>query len=387
MNNGNQLYQRLKDRGLVKQVSSENLPNELCLFIGFDATSSSLHIGHLIPLQILHIARMYGHKTICLIGTATTLIGDPTWKNHTRPMLDEELITHNANKILEQIARIFMPDHLVENRKWLDMSMLTFLREVGAYFSINQLINLDTFYNRLESKEHLSFLEISYPLLQAYDFLHLNLEYGCNVQVGGSDQWGNITQGIQYVKRITNKDVYGLVTELLVSSKGDKMGKTSSGAIFLDSELTSVYDFWQFWRNIDDNDVEDLLLKFTELTIREIKGLLEDCNNAKKYLADQITEMVHGKTEAINARTKSEAIFEHGNYDLLTEILVQEQITLDHVLYNIGASQSISEAKRIIQGGGVQIDGVKMLDPNHMLQNKTQIISYGKHKFFKVRKV
>jgi tyrosyl-tRNA synthetase len=330
---------------------------------------------------------MYGHKTICLIGTATTLIGDPTWKNHTRPMLDEELITHNANKILEQIARIFMPDHLVENRKWLDMSMLTFLREVGAYFSINQLINLDTFYNRLESKEHLSFLEISYPLLQAYDFLHLNLEYGCNVQVGGSDQWGNITQGIQYVKRITNKDVYGLVTELLVSSKGDKMGKTTNGAIFLDSELTSVYDFWQFWRNIDDNDVEDLLLKFTELTLREIKDLLEDCNNAKKYLADQITEMVHGKTEAINARTKSEAIFEHGNYDLLPEILVQEQITLDHVLYNIGASQSISEAKRIIQGGGVQIDGVKMLDPNHMLQNKIQIISYGKHKFFKVRKV
>jgi tyrosyl-tRNA synthetase len=385
MDTSSKLSEKLQERGLLKKATSERLPEPLCIYLGFDPTATSLHIGSLIPLQILRIAKIYGHKTIALIGSGTALVGDPTWKNRTRPILSQEEINLNAKKIKKQIQRIANPDLFVDNSEWLNLGLLQFLRETGAHFSVNQLINLETFSKRLENEEHLSFLELSYPLLQAYDFLHLHQKYGCNLQVGGSDQWGNITQGVNYVNRMIEGEVYGLTANLLLTSNGEKMGKSGEGTIFLDPELTKPYDFWQFWRNVEDDEVQDFLIQLTEMSIVEIKDLLGDLNNAKKVLADKLTSTIHSPEVAAEVRKMSESIFERGDYHLLPITLVDYSLNLDKIVFELGLNNSISEAKRSIQNGAVQLDGIRAMDPNVKLHKEEHMLCYGKHKYFRLK--
>lgn len=378
-------YTRLQERNLVKMATSENLPEELCIYVGFDPTATSLHIGSLIPLQIMRLAKLYGYKTIALIGSGTARIGDPTWKNSARPMLSEQEISTNAAKLKKQVQRITSPDLIVDNFEWLNMSLFDFLGRIGKFFSVNQLINLETFANRLENEQHLSFLELSYPLMQAYDFLHLYREYGCNLQIGGSDQWGNITQGVHYVNKMIEGEVYGLTSSLLLSSNGEKMGKSTAGTIFLDPDLTSPYDFWQFWRNVKDNDVQDFLIQLTELSIVEIKDLLVDLNNAKKVLADRITTTIHGQEIATEVGKMIQAIFEKGNYSELPFTSINHENSIDKILFELGVTSSISEAKRMIQGGALQIDSVRITDPNLKLDKAEHVLCYGKQRYFRVK--
>lgn len=377
------LISKLLERKLLKQVTASTLPDKLCLYLGFDPTATSLHIGSLIPLQVLKIAKLYGHKIICLIGSFTSAIGDPTWKNKTRPMLDRGEILGNAGKITEQVRRIVEPDYIVDNADWLHMDLLKFLTEVGAFFSVNQLIDLETFAKRLENQQHLSFLELSYPLLQAYDFLYLNQKYGCNLQVGGSDQWGNIVQGINYVQKVSDSEVYGLTTNLRTIS-GEKMGKTTDGTIFLDSALTSIYDFWQFWRNLPDHELEDSFMQLTHLSTLEIENLLDDLTEAKKVLADLMTGTVHGLEAAREARHLSEAIFERKEYHLLPLQVVDKSFSLDRIVFELKLTESLSEARRAINGGAVQIDGVKTLDHNCTLTKETHVLCFGKQRYFRL---
>jgi len=386
--NGEELYNRLVDRGLIRQATSLEIPHQLFIYCGFDATAKSFHIGSMIVMQVLRIAKMYGHKVFCVLGSTTTLVGDPTWKNKTRPMLSPDEVKQNSQKLKEQLIRIVNPDLILDNSDWLDMGLVSFLRNVAPFFSVNQLISLDTFYNRLQNQDHLSLLELLYPCLQAYDFEYLRKNYGCNVQLGGSDQLANITQGLQYIDKVnpgTDCDVLGMVAELLLNSNGEKMGKTSDCAIYLDEELTSVYDFWQFFRSIDDSDVKGMFLRLTQMPLVDIEHLLGNYNSAKKILADMITTMVHGAEKAQQARAKSEAIFERSDYTQLDLIKLRGGLALDHVLYQIKAYNSIGEAKRIIQGGGVQVNGVKNIDQNYILASGVYVISCGKYRFYKVQ--
>jgi len=380
----NLLIEVLKSRRLLSQVSAENLPNEIMVYTGFDPTSTSLHIGHLVVLRSLMLMKEYGCKTICIIGTGTALIGDPTWKEKTRPMLEPEAIFANAKSIAAQIESIAKPDMILYNHEWLEgLNILDFMREVASRFSVGQLTAMETFRDRLKNNQHLSFMEFTYPLLQAYDFLHLNRQYGCNAQFGGSDQWGNITQGIGFVKRFSNAEVYGMISDLLLTSSGQKMGKSVSGAVYLDPALVSPFDFWQFWRNIPDADLPRLLLQLTDTEQEKINELLEDVNSAKKYLADSITTMVHGANEATIARERGKSIFEQNSYTDLDTIKVNTG-KLVQLLVDLQAAPSLAEAKRMINAGSVRLNNEKLTDNNFIINPGTHILQIGKKKFFKV---
>ena len=378
------LLSYLKSRNLLKQATSAKLPEKITIYCGFDATAKSLHIGHLIVLRILYICKNLGCKTIGLIGSGTTLLGDPTWKNETRPMLNSQDIQSYADSISSQIKSLAHPDDIVDNLQWFGtIRMLDFMRDIASYFSVNQLLSMETFSRRIEEQKHLSAMEFYYPLLQAYDFKHLNERYDCNVQLGGSDQWGNITQGISFVSRTNKKETFGLIADLLVNSNGQKMGKSISGAVYLDRDLCTPYDFWQFWRNVGDDDVERFLLQLTDLDEERIKSELSNITNAKKLLADCVTEWVHGSEDAIAARSKSEALFEGHSYDVLDEVETGER-EVDKVLLAIGFASSLSEAKRIIQSGAIMIDDMKVLDRSTLLEEGKHVIKYGKKRYIKV---
>lgn len=383
--NRSNLLDMIASRKLLKQVSASSLPDKCCIYCGFDATSASLHIGHLIVMRILRIAKSLGHTTICIIGSGTTLLGDPTWKNETRPMLDKAVIAQNAEKMKKQLIAIAQPDHILDNKDWYSsINILEFMRDIAAHFSVNQLLTMETFRTRLDSQKHLSFMEFSYPLLQAYDFLHLHQKYDCDVQLGGSDQWGNITQGLGFVKRVTGNDVYGMTNELLTNASGEKMGKTSSGALFLDPDLVTPYDFWQFWRNVGDDDVEKLLLQLTDIPEADIHTSLSDIKNAKKLLADEVTSLVHGPDNAAAARRRSEEVFEHGSYDDLEPIEFASSVTLADLLVKLQFVLSISDAKRSIKGGSVTINNIKILDHKHILNTGEHVLCYAKKRYAKV---
>jgi tyrosyl-tRNA synthetase len=388
VNKKQDLISTLKSRNLLKQCSDNTLPEKLCLYVGFDATSSSLHIGSLIPLRMLKIARELGHKTIGLLGSGTTLLGDPTWKSKTRPIIDKDAILRNATSICKQIEKIADPEFMVDNVDWFSsMNILTFMRDVAARFSVNELLSMETFDNRISSQSHLSFMEFSYPLLQAYDFAYLNKEYGCNVQIGGSDQWGNITQGIGYVAKANGTQVYGMTSSLLVNASGEKMGKSVDGAIFLDESLKSPYDFWQFWRNVDDSDVANFMLQLTDLDVEYIKEITsKDIILSKKILADEVTKFVHGEEKAKAAREQSESIFEQNSHALIPSIewTFGESIKLEKLVVQCGFTNSLSEAKRLINSGAIQVDGEKILDHSKILSKHTYIVCYGKKKYIKV---
>lgn len=380
------ILEALSKRMLLLNCTTNNLPAQLTVYCGLDATKDSLHIGHLIPLNILRIFKKHGHKVIVLLGSATTLIGDPSWKTESRPMLSRQQVQRNLDCLTTQIQKLVQPDHIVYNHEWLEQyNVIDFMRDVGAHFSVNQLVKLETFENRLNEQRNLTFLEFVYPLMQGYDFVHLHRKYGCNVQLGASDQWGNIIQGIQLAHKIDRAEVYGITNELLTTSSGAKMGKSVSGAVFLDEKLMSIYDFWQFWRNIDDAGVRKFMLQLTDIETDVINDMkldnVAELTHAKKMLADNITSWVHGAEAAHAARIKAEEVFEHGN--IVDEVHV-ECMSIAQLLQHLNLASSASEAKRHVVAGAIKINNAKIVDPSHMLTAGTHTICFAKKHRFKI---
>ncbi|NLL34196.1 MAG: tyrosine--tRNA ligase [Clostridiales bacterium] len=374
------LYEELVARGLVAQATNEEEISELInsgkavFYIGFDPTADSLHIGHLMQLIIMRHLQRAGNKPIALLGGGTAMIGDPSGKTDMRKMMTVETIQHNADCFRKQMSKIvdFSEGNaiMVNNADWLlDLNYVEFLREVGVHFSVNRMLSAECFKSRLE--RGLSFLEFNYMLMQGYDYYVLNQEYGVNLQCGGDDQWSNILGGIDLIRRKTGKTVYGITFTLLLTSDGKKMGKTEKGAVWLDPEKTSPYDFYQYWRNVADADVINCLKLVTFLPLEEIKKYesLEgaELNSAKELLAYEVTKIVHGKEAADDALSAAKAIFSQGSTDsnmpetvLSTEELVDGEIAISDLLIKAGIVGSKGEARRLVDQGGISVNDEKV---------------------------
>lgn len=363
-------------------------------YIGFDATAKSLHVGSLIQIMMLHWLQKCGHRPIVLMGGGTTRIGDPSFRNDSRPILTEDEIKLNVNCIKEVFSKYVKFGHsptdavMVNNDAWLSkLSYLDFLGEIGKHFTINKMLGFDSVKNRMADGNSLSFLEFNYMIMQAYDFLHLNTTFNCSIQLGGSDQWGNIVNGIDLTRRVNGKEVFGMVSPLLTTSSGEKMGKSSTGsAVWLNEDMFSAYDFWQFWRNTQDNDVLKFMKLFTTLPIKECERIVEkDINLAKIALANHVTEMLHGKDAAFEAERKAVYMFGNGKNSIpitKTFIISKEKlgsINLKNFLVEIGLSNTSKNSRHILQDGIVKVDG-DVIDIHFNLselKNKT-LISVGK---------
>lgn len=316
------VLKHLYDRTYVHSITSSNidyiLNNKITLYIGFDPTAQSLHVGHLVQLVALKIFQNYGHHIICLIGGGTGMIGDPSGKSEERNLQTVEQINLNKEKIIKQVKNILNNDSnpvtIVDNSKWLNnISLIEFLRDTGKYFSVNNMIQKDSVKNRMNTNQGISFTEFSYSLLQARDFLELHNNYNCILQCGGSDQWGNIVSGIDLIKKIKKQDAYGITFNLLTKNDGTKFGKTENGSIYLDSELTTPYDFYQFWYNTSDQNIERYLKLFTLLSNDEIKNIIElpdkHLRIGQKRLAFEVTKLVHNENIALQISNESESLF------------------------------------------------------------------------------
>ena len=368
--------QLFKDRNLFNQCTNEielnNLLNKkkIIFYIGFDATADALHAGSLVQLRAIKTLIKHGHQAIVLLGGGTTKIGDPSGKDASRQILTYETIQKNIEnfkRIFEHYFRDFKENiKFINNDQWLDkLNYIELLRDLGSQVSINRMLTFESVKERLKREQSLSFLEFNYMILQSYDFLHLNKHENCELQIGGSDQWGNIVLGMEIISKINKKDAFGLTTPLLTTSTGKKMGKTEQGAVWIDQNKYSSYDFYQYWRNVDDNDVEKLLLIFSDLDKEEIKILIkEDINNAKKKLAYLVTTDCHSESSAQEAEEKARSIFENNSYDNIDEINFKIDSKLIDTLTSNSTVSSKSEAKRLIEGGGIKIDDDQINDIN-----------------------
>ena len=377
-----QVYEELQARGLIAQCTNEEKVRDLldnhqtAFYIGFDATADSLHVGHFLQLVVMSRLQKAGHHPIALIGGGTTMIGDPTGKTDMRKMLTKEQIDHNAECFRKQMRRLVDFDNgkatMLNNADWiLKFNYMDFLREVGVHFSVNRMLTAECFKTRLE--KGLSFIEFNYMLMQSYDFLHLYRTMGCHLELGGDDQWSNIINGADLIRRVDGKDdAYGLTFTLLTTSEGKKMGKTEKGAVWLDPEKTSPYEFFQYWRNINDADVIRVMKMLTFMSLEEIAEYekLEGAglNKAKERLAYEITAMVHGKEEAEKAMNAAKAAFSGGaSADMPTTALTAEDLTDGEIgamdlLVKTGLVKSKSVARRTIQQGGLTINDTKVTD-------------------------
>lgn len=392
----------LRERGLVKQVVFEDDLKALLasgpqsFYIGFDPTADSLHVGHFMQLIVAKRLQDAGHRPIILIGGGTAMIGDPSGRQDMRSMMTRETIAHNVECFKKQMSRFIRFDGengaiLVNNADWLlDLNYIDFLREVGASFSVNRMLTAECYKQRLE--KGLTFLEFNYMLMQSYDFLVLNRKYGCVLQCGGDDQWSNMLAGADLIRRKESKDAFAITFALLTTAEGIKMGKTAKGAVWLDAAKTSPYDFFQYWRNIADADVEKVFRFLTFLSLDEIAQLTgyndERINKAKERLAYELTAMVHGKEEAENALAKARAAFS-GDADNMPEATVSIGVTqIADILVAVAKVPSKGEAKRLIQGGGILVDGVKVTDISAKLTDAQIangfVLQKGKKNFFKV---
>ena len=344
--------------------------NKIRAYIGFDCTSSSLHVGSLLQIMCLRLLQKYGHQPIVLLGGGTTRIGDPSGKEETRKILSEKVIEKNIKNI-EKVFKIFLKTKnnktkpiFVNNYKWLGkLNYIKFLREIGKHFTINKMLSFDSVKMRLEREQSLSYMEFNYMILQAYDFLELNKNTNCLMQIGGSDQWGNIVNGVELIKRHSNKQVFGLTTPLITLASGSKMGKTEKGAVWLDKKLLPAYDYWQFWRNTDDRDVLRFLQMFTDLSLEKIEELKnKNINQLKIILANGTTSMLHGKAATIKAEQTAKNTFEKKSVgkDLPTVILKREQvingINIIDLVTSTNLSNSKSEVRRMIKNKGIKIN-------------------------------
>lgn len=390
--------QLFKDRNLFNQCTNEielnNLLNKkkIIFYIGFDATADALHAGSLVQLRAIKTLIKHGHQAIVLLGGGTTKIGDPSGKDASRQILTYETIQKNIEnfkRIFEHYFRDFKENiKFINNDQWLDkLNYIELLRDLGSQVSINRMLTFESVKERLKREQSLSFLEFNYMILQSYDFLHLNKHENCELQIGGSDQWGNIVLGMEIISKINKKDAFGLTTPLLTTSTGKKMGKTEQGAVWIDQNKYSSYDFYQYWRNVDDNDVEKLLLIFSDLDKEEIKILIkEDINNAKKKLAYLVTTDCHSESSAQEAEEKARSIFENNSYDNIDEINFKIDSKLIDTLTSNSTVSSKSEAKRLIEGGGIKIDDDQINDINLTIDKSynNKILKIGKKKYFKI---
>lgn len=400
------VFDTLKERGFIKQMTHEDEIRDLLgkesvtFYIGFDATADSLHVGHFLQLMAMAHLQRAGHRPIALLGGGTTMVGDPTGKTDMRKMLTVEEIAHNADCFKRQMERFldFSDDKAImeNNANWLmNLEYIPFLREVGRHFSVNRMLTAECFKSRME--KGLSFLEFNYMIMQAYDFLELNKRYGCKLELGGDDQWSNIISGSDLIRRVEGKSAYGMTFTLLTNSEGKKMGKTEKGALWLDPEKTTPYDFYQYWRNVSDSDVEKCLSLLTFVPMDEVRRLstLEgaEINEAKKVLAYEVTKLIHGEEEAKKAAEASAALFGKGNdmSNVPTVEISKDLIgsgVLD-VLLSTGIIPSKKEGRRLVEQGGISINDEKVTDINmpvteELFINGDMMVKKGKKKFFKV---
>ena len=379
------LLRLLDERGYIHQATDAAALDALASkeivpgYIGFDATAPSLHVGSLVQIMLLRRMQQAGHKPIVLMGGGTSKIGDPSFKDEARKMLTTDLIGENIASIKRIFERFVIfgdgPTDAVmlDNSEWLDaLEYIPFLRDVGQHFSINRMLSFDSVKLRLDREQSLSFLEFNYMILQAYDFMELSRRAGCRLQMGGSDQWGNIVNGIELARRMDGTEVFGVTTPLITTADGGKMGKTVSGAVWLHEDQLPAYDYWQFWRNTDDRDVGRFLRLFTDLPLDEIAKLeaLEgsEINAAKIALANAATEMCRGAEASVAAAETARKTFEDGSAgEDLPVATVEGAISLIDALVLLGFVASKKEARRMIQGGGAKVDGEMISDENMMI--------------------
>jgi tyrosyl-tRNA synthetase len=379
------LLRTLSERGYVHQITDAAALDELAAsrivpgYIGFDATAPSLHVGSLVQIMMLRRLQQTGHKPVVVMGGGTTKVGDPSGKDESRKLLDNDGIAANIASIRRIFDRFLTfgdgPTDavMVDNADWLDaLEYIPFLRDIGRHFSINRMLTFDSVKLRLDREQPLSFLEFNYMILQAYDFLELSRRFQCRLQMGGSDQWGNIVNGIDLTRRIDSVELYGLTTPLITTADGGKMGKTAAGAVWLHEDSLSAYDYWQFWRNTDDRDVGRFLRLFTDLPLDEIARLEAldgaEINEAKKQLATAATELCRGVAAAEEAAETARRTFEEGaTGSALPTLKVEGQISLVDALVGLGLVGSKGEAKRLIKGGGARVDGKQITDEAHVL--------------------
>tara|TARA_B100000963_G_scaffold355465_1_gene373774 strand:+ start:2480 stop:3718 length:1239 start_codon:yes stop_codon:yes gene_type:complete len=408
----NNFLQEMKDRGYLNQCTDLGKLSEICKeksisgYIGFDCTASSLHVGSLLQIMILRLMQKYGHRPIVLLGGGTTLIGDPSGKDATRKILKKDEIKNNIksikkvfNKILDITNRKTAPI-FVDNANWLSkLNYIEFLRDIGRHFTINKMLTFDSVKLRLEREQSLSYMEFNYMILQAYDFFQLFKTKNCVLQIGGSDQWGNIVNGVELIRRMLAKEAYGLTSPLITLASGAKMGKTENGAIWLNENLLSPYDYWQFWRNTDDGDVKKFLNYFTDLDTKEINNIFDkekNINNLKILLANEATKILHGHSASRKAeKTAKDTFLKGGLGSDLPEIKIKLNVLkkginfVDFIAENKILS-SKSEARRAINNKGLKIDNIVIEDKNKILQindfkNKTFKLSYGKKKHYLIK--
>jgi len=398
------VYDLLRERGYIKQLTHEDEmkkileKDKITFYIGFDPTGDSLHIGHFIAMMFMAHMQRAGHRPIALVGGGTAMIGDPSGKTDMRKMLTKEEIDHNITCIKSQLSKLIdFSDGkaiLENNANWLlDLNYVDFIRDIGAHFSVNRMLAAECFKQRLE--KGLSFLEFNYMLMQGYDFLVLNQKYGCSMQLGGDDQWSNIIAGMELIRKKESKASYGMTCTLLTNSDGKKMGKTENGALWLDADKTSPYDFYQYFRNVDDLDVEKCLCLLTFVPMDDIRRLSalkdEKINDAKKILAFEVTKLIHGEEEATKAQDAAEALFAGGtNMSNVPIISIPEGMKnagLMDILVYTKVVPSKAEARRLIEQGGLTINDKKIEDKNATLidndfKEGSVLIKRGKKKYY-----
>ncbi len=399
------IFEELKRRGLLAQLTDEKEIEELInagkatFYIGFDPTADSLHVGHFMALCLMKRLQEAGNKPIVLIGGGTAMIGDPSGKSDMRKMMTPETIQHNVDCFKKQMSRFidFSEDKaiIVNNADWLmNLNYIELLRDVGVHFSVNRMLSHECYKQRME--RGLTFLEFNYMIMQSYDFLELFQKYGCNMQFGGDDQWANMLGGTELIRRKLGKDAYAMTITLLLNSEGKKMGKTEKGAVWLDAEKTSPYEFFQYWRNVADADVIKCLKMLTFVPIEQIEEMEQhmegaEFNKAKELLAYELTKLVHGKEEADKALESAKALFGGNGSDenmptaeISADELTDGKIGLLTALVKAGLAPSISEARRLVQQGGITVDDVKISDPKAQIAPDGVIIRKGKKAFRKI---
>ncbi len=386
----NKFLKEFKERGFFYQCTNENQLSELLdkkkisAYIGFDCTAESLHVGSLLQIMCLRLLQKHGHRPIVLLGGGTTRIGDPSGKDKTRKLLSEKEILKNSKNIQKILEKFLDKKNkktkpiFVDNYKWLkNLNYINFLRKIGKHFTINKMLSFDSVKTRLEREQSLSYMEFNYMILQAYDFLELNNKEDCILQIGGSDQWGNIINGVDLIKKHSDKEAFGLTTPLITLASGAKMGKTADGAVWLDKKFLSPYDYWQFWRNTDDRDVKKFLKFFTDIEIQEIENFSDqNINQLKILLANKTTEMLHGEKESLKSEEIAKEAFSDNSSGLslpsiqLSKRILNENINIIDLVVLAKFEQSKSEVRRLIKGKAVKINNQIIEDEKFIISDK-----------------
>ena len=406
----NKFLKEFKERGFFYQCTSENELSKILdqkkirAYIGFDCTAESLHVGSLLQIMCLKLLQNHGHQPIVLLGGGTTRIGDPSGKDKTRKILSESDIEKNSKNIEKILKKFLNNDNkktkpiFLNNYTWLkNLNYISFLRNIGKHFTINKMLTFDSVKTRIEREQSLSYMEFNYMILQAYDFLELNKKKNCILQIGGSDQWGNIVNGVDLIKRFSNKQTYGLTTPLITLANGAKMGKTEDGAIWLDKKLLSPYEYWQFWRNTDDRDVIKFLKYFTDIKINEIDEIKnKNINELKILLANKATSMLHGEKEALLSEKTAKEVFSNNSTGLnLPSISFEKkdfnnEINIVDLILMSKMENSKSEIRRLIKSNGIRINNKTITDDKFLINemfNKDNFlkISIGKKRHLKIK--